>query len=42
MERFKKIHPGADVEGTVKGKTAIVKAIGHLPPLNKEETNFFL
>ena len=41
MERIKKFSPGADVEGKVKGKPAIVRAIGHLPLLNKEEF-FFL
>jgi len=38
MERFKKFSPGADVEG----KAAIVKAIGHLPLLNKGEKDFFI
>jgi hypothetical protein len=39
MERFKNFNRGADVEwkierGKTKGKTSIVRAIGHLPFLN--------
>jgi hypothetical protein len=48
MERFKKFNPGADVEVKVAGgggrrgeNTAIVRAMGYLPFLNRKKKDFF-